>query len=107
MPRRHRHSSTRPVISGQVGSSMALWSAKGTRLSTAQLLSTSNAAHPPSSDCMASSQLTARRSQAACERRAVNWLLAMQSEDGGWAAFDVDNNWAVLNRVPFADHNAM
>jgi squalene-hopene/tetraprenyl-beta-curcumene cyclase len=45
--------------------------------------------------------------QAACERRAVNWLLAMQSEDGGWAAFDVDNNWAVLNRVPFADHNAM
>jgi squalene-hopene/tetraprenyl-beta-curcumene cyclase len=45
--------------------------------------------------------------QAACEQRAVNWLLAMQSEDGGWAAFDVDNNWAVLNEVPFADHNAM
>ena len=45
--------------------------------------------------------------QAACERRAINWLLAMQSEDGGWAAFDVDNNWAVLNQVPFADHNAM
>ena len=31
----------------------------------------------------------------------------MQSADGGWAAFDVDNNWAVLNQVPFADHNAM
>jgi squalene-hopene/tetraprenyl-beta-curcumene cyclase len=45
--------------------------------------------------------------QVACEQRAVNWLLAMQSEDGGWAAFDVDNNWAVLNQVPFADHNAM
>ena len=45
--------------------------------------------------------------QVACERRAVNWLLAMQSADGGWAAFDVDNNWAVLNQVPFADHNAM
>ena len=45
--------------------------------------------------------------QAACERRAINWLLAMQSGDGGWAAFDVDNNWAVLNQVPFADHNAM
>jgi squalene-hopene/tetraprenyl-beta-curcumene cyclase len=45
--------------------------------------------------------------QAAAERRAINWLLAMQSEDGGWAAFDVDNNWAVLNEVPFADHNAM
>ena len=44
---------------------------------------------------------------AAAERRAVNWLLAMQSSDGGWAAFDVDNNWAMLNQVPFADHNAM
>ena len=31
----------------------------------------------------------------------------MQSSDGGWAAFDVDNNWEILNRVPFADHNAM
>jgi len=47
------------------------------------------------------------RAQAAAERRAINWLLAMQSQDGGWAAFDVDNNWAVLNQVPFADHNAM
>ena len=45
--------------------------------------------------------------QAACEQRAISWLLAMQSGDGGWAAFDVDNNWAVLNEVPFADHNAM
>ncbi len=48
-----------------------------------------------------------QQAQTAAERRAVNWLLAMQSEDGGWAAFDVDNNWAVLNEVPFADHNAM
>ncbi len=40
-------------------------------------------------------------------RRAMNWLLNMQSDDGGWAAFDVDNNWAILNKVPFADHNAM
>ncbi len=47
------------------------------------------------------------KAQAAAERRAINWLLAMQSSDGGWAAFDVDNNWAVLNQVPFADHNAM
>jgi len=31
----------------------------------------------------------------------------MQSGDGGWAAFDVDNDWALLNEVPFADHNAM
>lgn len=41
------------------------------------------------------------------ERRAIDWLLGMQSSDGGWAAFDVDNNWQLLNKVPFADHNAM
>jgi squalene-hopene/tetraprenyl-beta-curcumene cyclase len=45
--------------------------------------------------------------QQACEQRAVNWLLAMQGSDGGWAAFDVDNNWQFLSKVPFADHNAM
>ncbi len=45
--------------------------------------------------------------QHACEKRAVDWLLAMQGNDGGWAAFDVDNNWNVLSHVPFADHNAM
>src|SRR4029453_740919 len=45
--------------------------------------------------------------QARAEKRAVQWLLGMQSADGGWAAFDVDNNWAILNRLPFADHNAM
>lgn len=45
--------------------------------------------------------------QRECEHRAVNWLLGMQSKDGGWAAFDVDNNWTPLSWVPFADHNAM
>jgi squalene-hopene/tetraprenyl-beta-curcumene cyclase len=45
--------------------------------------------------------------QEATHRRALEWLLAMQSKDGGWAAFDVDNNWDFLNGVPFADHNAM
>ncbi len=40
-------------------------------------------------------------------QRAITWLLAMQSKDGGWAAFDVDNNWEFLSSVPFADHNAM
>lgn len=42
-----------------------------------------------------------------CRRRAVAWLRAMQSTDGGWAAFDADNNWRCLNYIPFADHNAM
>jgi squalene-hopene/tetraprenyl-beta-curcumene cyclase len=45
--------------------------------------------------------------QQAAEKRATDWLLAMQSADGGWAAFDVDNNWKFLSWMPFADHNAM
>lgn len=45
--------------------------------------------------------------QERCVRRGLNWLIGMQSEDGGWAAFDADNNWQILNKVPFADHNAM
>jgi squalene-hopene/tetraprenyl-beta-curcumene cyclase len=45
--------------------------------------------------------------QKACTDRAVKWLLDMQGKDGGWAAFDVDNNWESLSHVPFADHNAM
>lgn len=45
--------------------------------------------------------------QTRATRRAVNWLLGMQSGDGGWAAFDADNDWWILNKLPFADHNAM
>jgi squalene-hopene/tetraprenyl-beta-curcumene cyclase len=39
--------------------------------------------------------------------RAIRWLVAMQNRDGGWAAFDRDIDKRVLERVPFADHNAM
>ncbi len=48
-----------------------------------------------------------KAAQQACEKRGLDWLLAMQSRDGGWAAFDADNNWNFLSTVPFADHNAM
>ena len=53
------------------------------------------------------SRATKSADQNAAEQRAVRWLLDMQSKDGGWAAFDVDNNWHALSEVPFADHNAM
>jgi squalene-hopene/tetraprenyl-beta-curcumene cyclase len=53
------------------------------------------------------SRATNGSEQEACQRRAVRWLLDMQSKDGGWAAFDVDNTWHSLSEVPFADHNAM
>ena len=39
--------------------------------------------------------------------RAAPWLAAMQNSDGGWGAFDRDNNSEFLCKVPFADHNAM
>jgi squalene-hopene/tetraprenyl-beta-curcumene cyclase len=35
------------------------------------------------------------------------WLIAMQNDDGGWGAFDHNNDRALLTHIPFADHNAM
>lgn len=35
--------------------------------------------------------------------RGVNWISSMQSKDGGWAAFDPNNNKQFLNHIPFAD----
>jgi squalene-hopene/tetraprenyl-beta-curcumene cyclase len=35
------------------------------------------------------------------------WLRGMQNDDGGWGAFDRNNDCATLTQVPFADHNAM
>jgi len=40
-------------------------------------------------------------------RRGVQWLLSMQNRDGGWGAFDRDNDRQILCNIPFADHNAM
>ena len=37
----------------------------------------------------------------------IKWLLSMQNRDGGWGAFDKDNDRVFLNNIPFADHNAM
>jgi squalene-hopene/tetraprenyl-beta-curcumene cyclase len=39
--------------------------------------------------------------------RAVEWILGMQSTNGGWGAFDVDNTHYYLNSIPFADHGAL
>jgi len=38
---------------------------------------------------------------------AAEWLSGMQSRNGGFAAFDVDNNYFYLNELPFADHGAL
>ena len=34
---------------------------------------------------------------------AVDWLIGMQCEGGGWGAFDKDNNKAILTKIPFCD----
>ena len=39
--------------------------------------------------------------------RAADWLAGMQSGNGGFAAFDVDNTYHYLNEIPFADHGAL
>lgn len=39
--------------------------------------------------------------------RARQWIIGMQSTDGGWGAFDIDNNKDLLNHIPFADHGAL
>ncbi len=39
--------------------------------------------------------------------RGLDWMLKMQSSDGGFSSFDKDNNKKYLNQIPFADHNAM
>lgn len=40
---------------------------------------------------------------AAAVDRAVEWTLGMQSKNGGWGAFDVDNTSSFPNRLPFCD----
>ena len=39
--------------------------------------------------------------------RATEWIVGMQSKNGGWAAFDADNTHYYLNHIPFADHGAL
>jgi squalene-hopene/tetraprenyl-beta-curcumene cyclase len=40
-------------------------------------------------------------------RRGLKWVVSMQNKDGGWGAFDKDNDCWILTELPFADHNAM
>jgi squalene-hopene/tetraprenyl-beta-curcumene cyclase len=39
--------------------------------------------------------------------RARDWIVGMQSSDGGWGAFEPENTHLYLNHIPFADHGAL
>lgn len=40
-------------------------------------------------------------------KRGIAWCLGMQSREGGWGAFDKDNTKHILNKIPFADLEAL
>ncbi len=40
-------------------------------------------------------------------QRGMRWMMGFQCRDGGWPAFDKDCTKSILEKVPFADHNAM
>jgi squalene-hopene/tetraprenyl-beta-curcumene cyclase len=40
-------------------------------------------------------------------QRGLQWMMTFQCRDGGWGAFDKDCTRNILEKVPFADHNAM
>ena len=40
-------------------------------------------------------------------QRGLSWTLPMQGSDGGWGAYDRDNNRMFFNDIPFADHRAL
>jgi len=67
--------------------------------------------HYPDLDDTAAVAWAMRRWDAARYRdtveRAEHWLMALQSADGGFAAFDADNTHYHLNDIPFADHGAL
>jgi squalene-hopene/tetraprenyl-beta-curcumene cyclase len=67
--------------------------------------------HYPDVDDTAMAVMAMRRTggtaAAAAIGRGVRWLLAMQNDDGGWAAFDRTRDRGLLEKIPFADHNAM
>jgi squalene-hopene/tetraprenyl-beta-curcumene cyclase len=69
-----------------------------------------NAYYPDVDDTAVVAMLLARNGDPAYAeaiRRAEAWIIGMQCRDGGWGAFDADNDYEYLNHIPFADHGAL
>jgi squalene-hopene/tetraprenyl-beta-curcumene cyclase len=52
-------------------------------------------------------QLDPRIDHRSAIARSQEWILGLQSRNGGWGAFDADNEHYSLNHIPFADHGAL
>ena len=39
--------------------------------------------------------------------RGREWIMGLQSKNGGCGAFDADNEYEYLNHIPFSDHGAL
>ena len=67
--------------------------------------------HYPDVDDTAVVAMALDRFDAAASREAIDrgaeWILGLQSKNGGWGAFDADNEYYYLNHIPFADHGAL
>jgi squalene-hopene/tetraprenyl-beta-curcumene cyclase len=56
---------------------------------------------------VAAMQRTGSRRYRRAVERATQWIVGMQSSNGGWGAFDIDNTYFYLTHIPFADHGAL
>jgi squalene-hopene/tetraprenyl-beta-curcumene cyclase len=69
-----------------------------------------NAHYPDVDDTAVIGMLLHRNGDPAHEEaisRARDWVVGMQSSDGGWGAFEPENTHSHLNHIPFADHGAL
>ncbi len=70
-----------------------------------------NNAYYPDLDDTAVVVMAMHRAGAPADSMAVargrEWVEGLQSRNGGWGAFDADNDHYYLNNIPFADHGAL
>jgi squalene-hopene/tetraprenyl-beta-curcumene cyclase len=99
------------ALADQFGRPLSLWSESRRGGERAGVRGELNDAQPKFQSCQSpkesDSHVTRLDRILSATARAEKWMLAMQNRDGGWGAFDRDNDRQFLCYVPFADHNAM
>ncbi len=91
------------------------WAAGASRRAAGGWAFQYNNAHYPDVDDTAVVAMAMDRAQNLQDRPATgsrsraraNGFYGMQSKNGGWGAFDADNDHYYLNHIPFADHGAL